>query len=188
MILRLFNYLGKNRNQTCVIRGVLNGDIISAGDVLVADTGVCRGRIKATAIEIAGEFKGSVEATKVVVRRGGRVRFSEAIYQRLVLDEGGVFAPWQRTVESKAEVALIQSGGSKVEEVQVQPEKEDSPRLKHTVTTGDVLPFVAKGFEDASKMEDVSLRQDEAAASSLQKVPEENKDVIIGKVQFYNSF
>ncbi|MEW6547044.1 MAG: polymer-forming cytoskeletal protein [Bacillota bacterium] len=71
------------------IRGQVNGDICGAGRVRVASTGLCRSRILADYLEVAGEVKGVVEAGRLVVLRTGRVH-GGARFKSLFIQPGGI--------------------------------------------------------------------------------------------------
>lgn len=71
------------------IRGKVNGDIYGAGKVRVASTGFCSSRIRADYLEVAGEVKGAVEASRLVVLRTGRVH-GGARFRSLFVQPGGI--------------------------------------------------------------------------------------------------
>jgi cytoskeletal protein CcmA (bactofilin family) len=83
----------RKNDNICVIKGSVKGNIVSQGSVIVGDTGYYTGKINAVVVEIAGEFRGSIDAIKLVVHPHGYVHYQKAKYERLVLHEGGVFAP-----------------------------------------------------------------------------------------------
>ena len=90
---QLFRRRRKRKNDNiCVIKGSVKGNIVSQGSVIVGDTGYYTGKINAVVVEIAGEFRGSIEAIKLVVHPRGYVHYQDAKYERLVLHDGGVLA------------------------------------------------------------------------------------------------
>lgn len=65
---QLFRRRRKRKNDNiCVIKGSVKGNIVSQGSVIVGDTGYYTGKINAVVVEIAGEFRGSIDAIKLVV-------------------------------------------------------------------------------------------------------------------------
>lgn len=76
---------------TLRIEGVFEGDICSAADVVVGETGTVNADIKGRNILVAGTIKGNVEATgKIEMTKSGKI-LGDIKTSKLILEEGALF-------------------------------------------------------------------------------------------------
>ena len=74
---------------TLQVRGMVEGEIISQDDVIIATQGVARARIQADRIRVEGRVEGDLDAkTSVVIAAGGEV-LGDIVTPAIAIEEGG---------------------------------------------------------------------------------------------------
>ncbi|MDF2935103.1 MAG: cell shape determination protein CcmA [Paenibacillaceae bacterium] len=93
---------GKIRSQAGVrIEGTINGDVESAGDVIIGEKGIVKSNIHARNVIIAGSVHGNVTAKdSLTILSSGQLNGNSSA-SRLVVNEGAVFNGGSR-MEGKA--------------------------------------------------------------------------------------
>ena len=82
-------FVGKFRTRDAVVEGRFEGTLDAQGQVRIGPSGVMKGRLRGTAVEVAGEFEGEIRAATLVFGAGARARgvFSA---DRLTVREGAM--------------------------------------------------------------------------------------------------
>ena len=79
-----------------IIAGTIEGNV-TAGHILISDTGLISGDIRANIVDVAGELHGRVEAMAVALRSSARV--NATIYHNKLIVENGAkvkgLQPWR---------------------------------------------------------------------------------------------
>ena len=79
-----------------LIDGKIEGSV-TAGHVLISDTGCVNGNIRANVIDVAGELRGRVEAMAVALRSSARVD-ATIYHHKLIIERGASvkgLQPWR---------------------------------------------------------------------------------------------
>lgn len=134
MIRRLINQYWDKRRGVIVVRGSIEGNIVSRGRVVIDSTGRCTSKIRCHSLDIHGNVVGSLDVGDLVIYPSGYFSGS-AKYSHLTVHEGACFQ-----VEDR------RRGGATPLQHQISPgtddasPKESSPREQGTPRTDPVLP------------------------------------------------
>ena len=73
------------------VDGKFKGEIFSSGDLTVGSTGVVEGQIEIGAINILGEVRGNIKASRKIVINAPAVVRGDIVAPSLIIEEGAVF-------------------------------------------------------------------------------------------------
>lgn len=73
------------------VDGKFKGEVFSSGDLTVGSTGIVEGQIEVGAINILGEVRGNIKASRKIVINAPAVVRGDIVAPSLVIEEGAVF-------------------------------------------------------------------------------------------------
>lgn len=76
---------------TVCVDGKFKGEVFSSGDLAVGSTGIVEGQIEIGAINILGEVRGNIKASRKIVINAPAVVRGDIVAPSLIIEEGAVF-------------------------------------------------------------------------------------------------
>lgn len=97
-----------NKKDIIRIQGTFDGEIDTAGDLHITETGVVLGTVHAENVMVSGTFKGTLRANGCLEIHKGGIVMADAKMARVVIDEGGTFSGKSEMVIPESTVTLLQ--------------------------------------------------------------------------------
>ncbi|HHY47739.1 MAG TPA: polymer-forming cytoskeletal protein [Firmicutes bacterium] len=110
------------------VDGQVKGEINISGDLTIGDKGVVEAKALARNVVIAGEFRGSIQATgKLEIPPSGRL-YGDVAVSALIIDDGAVFKGRCDIVRADKAGLKLLPGGTEPEAGDRGRQEEPSPR------------------------------------------------------------